>query len=256
MTNALIGHTGFVGNNLLRQQQFDDCYNSTNIDSIDGKSYKLIVCAGTPAAKWIANREPAKDRENIQQLARHLAAVKADKFVLVSTVDVYPVPVGVDEDSLVDIEKCEPYGKHRLELEHFVADHFDACIVRLPGLFGTGLKKNVIYDFLHDNNLSSIKPESVFQFYSLEHLTRDINLALQHNLKIINITSEPVSVAEVARVCLEHEFTNDIDGPAARYDYLSRYADLFGGNNGYLYSKQQVLTDLQAYVSEVRRGAQ
>jgi nucleoside-diphosphate-sugar epimerase len=256
MTNALIGHTGFVGSNLLRQQQFDDCYNSTNIDTIEVKDYNLVVCAGTPAAKWIANREPAKDRENIQQLTRHLAAVKAGKFVLISTVDVYPVPLGVDEESLVDMEKCEPYGKHRLELEHFVADRFDACIVRLPGLFGTGLKKNVIYDLLHDNNLNLINPRGVFQFYSLEHLTRDINVALQSNLKVINITSEPVSVAEVAYVCLEHEFANDIDGPAARYDYLSRYAHLFGGHNGYLYSKQQVLADLQAYVSEVRRGAQ
>lgn len=255
MTSALIGHTGFVGGHLLHQWHFDDCYNSANIDTIDGKDYDLVVCAGVPAAKWIANKEPVKDRENIQQLSQHLQTIKTDKFVLVSTVDVYPVPVGVDESSPIDITTCEPYGKHRLELEHIVADRFDACIVRLPGLFGRGLKKNVIYDFLHDNNVDLINPKGVFQFYSLEHLTHDISVALQNHLKLINITSEPLTVEEVAQVCLGHEFVNDFNQPAARYDYLSRYAHLFGGQNGYLYSKKQVLADLQTYVSEEREHA-
>ena len=253
MTKALIGYTGFVGSHLLCQQHFDDCFNSANIDTIDGKSYDLVVCAGVPAAKWIANRDPVKDRANIQQLTRHLRTIKADKFVLVSTVDVYPVPVGVDEDSSIDMATCEPYGKHRLELEHFVADCFDACIVRLPGLFGRGLKKNVIYDFLHDNNVNLINPKGVFQFYSLEHLTHDINVALQNDLDLINITSEPLTVEEVAHVCLGDEFVNTIDQPGVQYDYLSRYAHLFGGQNGYLYSKEQVLADLQAYVTEERK---
>ena len=61
MATALIGYTGFVGGNLMRQQHFDAWYNSTNIHTIDGKNYSLVVCAGVPAAKWIANREPVQD---------------------------------------------------------------------------------------------------------------------------------------------------------------------------------------------------
>ena len=33
--SCLIGHTGFVGSNLLRQATFDATYNSSSIDSID-----------------------------------------------------------------------------------------------------------------------------------------------------------------------------------------------------------------------------
>lgn len=253
MSRALIGYTGFVGSNLLRQQHFDDCYNSANIAAINGQRYDVVICAGVPAAKWIANREPVRDRANIQGLMTHLAAVEADRFVLISTVDVYPLPVGVDEESAIDIEKCEPYGKHRLELEYFVADRFDTCIVRLPGLFGKGLKKNIIYDFLHDNNVNLINPNGVFQFYSLKHLTHDIDVALENNLKILNITSEPVSVMEVAQVCLGQPFTNTVDQPAARYDYRSLHAHLFGGHDGYLYSKHKVLADLRGYVNEERQ---
>ena len=84
MTKALIGYTRFVGSNLLRQQHFDDCYNSANIDTIDGKSFNMVVCAGVPAEKWIANREPIKDRQNIQQLTRHMQTIEADKFVLIN----------------------------------------------------------------------------------------------------------------------------------------------------------------------------
>ena len=253
MASALIGYTGFVGSNLLSQMSFDDCYNTKNIDTINGKHYELVVCAGVPAAKWIANRDPIKDRENIERLSGHLASVKAGKFILISTVDVYPIPVDVDEDSPIDIGTCEPYGKHRLQLEHFLADQFDTFIVRLPGLFGPGQKKNVIYDFLHDNNVDQINPKGVFQFYSLEHLAHDINIGRQNGLKLLNITSEPTSVAEVARICLDHELTNEINKPAARYDYRSRYAHLFGGHHGYLYNKEQVLSDLRKFVARERK---
>jgi hypothetical protein len=37
MATALIGYTGFIGSNLARQFDFDDFYNSKNIDDIAGK---------------------------------------------------------------------------------------------------------------------------------------------------------------------------------------------------------------------------
>jgi hypothetical protein len=60
-------------------------------------------------------------------------------------------------------------------------------------------------------------------------------------------------VTEVARICLGHELVNDMKKPAARYDYRSRYAHLFGGHDGYLYSKEQVLSDLRKFVSHERK---
>jgi len=248
MSKALIGYTGFVGSNLLKQQSFDDCFNSSNINQIAGKRYDQVICAGVSAVKWMANREPAKDRENIQSLITQLKQLKTDKFILISTVDVYPVPVDVDENTVINIEDCEPYGKHRLELEHVIKNEFDTVIIRLPGLFGQGLKKNIIYDFLNSNDVEKINPNSSFQFYSLEHLTNDINIALNNKLQVLNISSEPVSVQEVARICLGHELAeSDLKG--IKYDYKSIYAPLYGGKNGYLYSKQQIFSDLKAYIA-------
>ncbi|MFQ5504898.1 MAG: pyridine nucleotide transhydrogenase, partial [Planctomycetota bacterium] len=87
---ALIGHTGFVGQNLQRQGSFDGLYNSGNIESIADRSYDLLVCAGAPGVKWKANQEPEVDLASIQRLIRSLERVAARKLVLISTVDVYP----------------------------------------------------------------------------------------------------------------------------------------------------------------------
>lgn len=252
MTKALIGHTGFVGSNLLNQQTFDDCYNSSNIEQIDNKKYKQVFCAGVSAAKWIANLNPAQDRENIQRLIKSLKTITVEKFILISTVDVYPSPINVDEKSSILREQCQPYGKHRLELENYIKNEFDSLIIRLPGLFGSGLRKNIIYDFLNNNNIEQINPKGVFQFYCLDHLSNDIENALKNNLNLLNISSEPTSVQEIAKICLREELSNGINDPGAKYDYKSCYAQLYGGENGYLYSKEQVLLDLQEYVSRTK----
>src|SRR5947209_7236332 len=110
MRSALIGHTGFVGGTLLRQYPFDDLYRSTNIGVIRGRSYDLVVCAGAPAAKWLANREPENDRACLAKLQDCLGQCQARRVVLISTVDVFADPRGVDEATPVDPAHTQPYG--------------------------------------------------------------------------------------------------------------------------------------------------
>ena len=124
MSSALIGYSGFVGQTLLRQRSFDDLYRSTNIQDIRGKSYDLVIGAGAPAKKWLANKDPEGDRLAIDTLISHLSEVKARTFVLISTVDVFKKPVEVDEDTVIDTEKLHPYGFNRWRLEQFVHNHF------------------------------------------------------------------------------------------------------------------------------------
>lgn len=173
--SGLIGFSGFVGSTLLKQAQFDALYRSTNIDEIEGGEFDTVVCAGAPAQKWLANREPEVDLLKIEGLIAHLKTVKCKTFILISTVDVFKSPIGVDEDSMVEENGLHAYGLHRRFLEKFVASHFsNYLIVRLPGLVGPGLRKNVIFDFLHNNNLNLIESRGVFQFYPM------INLWLRH----------------------------------------------------------------------------
>ncbi len=44
--DALIGHTGFVGGNLLRQHGFGACFNTSNIETIGGRDFDALVFSG------------------------------------------------------------------------------------------------------------------------------------------------------------------------------------------------------------------
>jgi nucleoside-diphosphate-sugar epimerase len=251
---ALIGYTGFVGSTLLRQRRFDACFNSSNVEQIHGRSFDLIVCAGAPAEKWKANKEPERDLDNIERLTRALVGADAQKVVLVSTVDVFLNPVDVDEDSPTPMTALHAYGRHRRRLEQIVAGRFDAHIVRLPGLYGPGLKKNIIYDFLHDNEVRKIDSRGVFQFYELRRLWADIERVMANDLPLVHLPPEPVSVADVARAAFDIEFTNDVAPTPARYDVHTKYAALFGGTGNYIQTRIDELAGIAAFVAAEQRA--
>ena len=253
--DALIGHTGFVGGNLLRQRPFAACYNSSNIETIAGGEFDLLVCSGARAEKWKANQDPRGDREGIERLRAALAGVRARHLVLISTVDVYPEPAGVDEDEPIELERCHPYGRHRLELERFAADHFDTTVIRLPGLFGTGLKKNVIFDFLNGNDVARIDSRGVFQFYGLDRLWRDVQRTMERGIPLLNVATEPVSVREVAARAFGVEFGNPVLASPPRYDFRTKHAAALGGHDGYLYDAPTTLRDIAAFVRAERGEA-
>jgi hypothetical protein len=252
--NALIGVTGFVGSVLQRQTLFEELYRSINISEIEGKHFKSVVCAGAPAQKWIANRDPSSDQKNIEGLIAHLKKVRCDTFILVSTVDVFKHPLGVNEDTNVVEEGLHAYGLHRRLLEKFVESHFDNhLIVRLPGLVGPGLRKNVIFDFLNENNLHAIDSRGVFQFYPMINLWYDIQIALKERLKRVHLTAEPISVTDVANLGFNKPFDRVLSNPPATYDMRSRYADLFGGAGEYQYDRRESIQAIRAYAQSEPR---
>jgi len=121
--------------------------------------------------KWIANADPQGDREKIDSLIACLDSIECENFVLISTVDVFKTPVGVDENTPIDVQDLHAYGLNRYRLEQFVAQKFSRhVIVRLPGLIGPGLRKNIIFDFLNHNNVTKIESRSVFQFCPMVNL--------------------------------------------------------------------------------------
>jgi nucleoside-diphosphate-sugar epimerase len=248
---GLIGYTGFVGGNLMGQAQFDARYNSKNVEELAGAELDLLVISGTPAAKWIANREPEADLNNIKRLIAAVTSVKQVGHVVhISTVDVYPVPAGVNEDSEIDATGHHAYGSNRLYLEGALREYFgDALtIIRLPGLFGPGLKKNAIYDLLNDNNIDRIHCDGVFQFYNTERLWADICRIREQGIQLINMTSGPLRIGDIARKAFGMDFDNRPDYTAPSYDFKSRHAESLGGQEGYLYTADQVLGEICAYV--------
>lgn len=148
--NALVGYTGFVGSNIYAAGKFDAVYNSKNIEDAYRTTPDLLIYAGVRAEKYLANIAPERDRELIAQAEENIAKICPRKLVLISTIDVFKEPKGIDENSIIDTENLPAYGYNRYQLEQWVrANYPDALIIRLPGLFGKNIKKNFLYDYIN-----------------------------------------------------------------------------------------------------------
>lgn len=151
--DSIVGFSGFVGSNLCAQHSFDGRYNSKNIEQAFYTKPDLLVYSGVPAEKFLANKFPEKDLDIIEEAQNNIWKIQPKKLVLISTIDVYKSPCGVDEETKIETEGLQAYGHNRYKLEEWVFDNKDQfdkiLIVRLPGLFGQNLKKNFIYDMIH-----------------------------------------------------------------------------------------------------------
>jgi nucleoside-diphosphate-sugar epimerase len=249
--SALIGHTGFVGANIFAQHHFDLSFNSKNFLEMREREFGLVVCSGISAVKWWANQNADQDWKNIERLLAVLDSITAERFVLISTVDVYPSPQGVDElTNLQDLEN-HPYGKHRYQVEQFIKKKFPtATIVRLPGLFGPGLKKNVIFDLIQNNNISQINPKSSFQYYDLRNIWSDIQVAIDHNIQLLNIACEPIQTSDIADAFFPGTSLTVPSGNGASYDMKSIHARHWGKPGRYQYTREEVMRQLGSFVRE------
>ena len=176
MKTAIIGYTGFVGSNIAQNMKFDDYYNSKNILDIKDKEYDLLVCSGIRAEKYLANKYPERDLEEIKAFLKNLESLKrVGKIVFISTIDVYKNPIDVTEDTEIDENGLQPYGKNRFFAEKYIQDNFDDyLIIRLPGLFGKNLKKNFLYDMITKIPTMVVKEKYLSILNKLENKEKDI----------------------------------------------------------------------------------
>ena len=235
--------------------RFDEGYNSKNIGDMRNKHFSRVVCAGVSAVKWKANKNPLEDWVNIRKLMDVLATITVDEFVLISTVDVYKDPgAGLTElDDPNPARDNHPYGTHRLALEAYVTEIFPkTTIIRLPGLFGEGLKKNIIFDLLTDNQLSQVNLNGSFQWYDLKHLGSDIELALsmQAPHTIRNIAPAPVSTREIVNTLFPDKISKlTATGNIPNYNFKTCFQSSIPS---YTYTASEVLADLKIFVEKFK----
>lgn len=87
-----------------------------------------------------------------------------------------------------------------------------------------------------------------FQFYNLGYLWEHIEIARKNNLKILNLATEPVLISEIYEYIKNEKFVNEITDNIPNYDFKTKYDDLFGGKNGYIFDKKFILEDIKKFV--------
>jgi len=180
LKDLLVGSTGFVGGNLLKNHTFSATCHSSDITEYYDSNPELCIYAGVPSEMFTANSNPEKDLEIIETAFYNITRINPKKLVLISSIAVYSDSRNKTEDSPMEYDNLPAYGKNRLKLENLVHNSFpNALIIRLPALYGHGLKKNFLFD-LHTITPSLLKPEKYFELIEKNNLIKD-NYTLQDN---------------------------------------------------------------------------
>lgn len=247
---AIVGANGFIGGHLSKRLKVQEQYGRHNIHELENSKANLFIIAAAPAAKWEANSNPEKDAENIDLLIASLQVLRGKKCVLISTIDVFPNGVTFDEDSVKPESIAEAYGRNRGRLEEALRDiSSSTLILRLPGMYGPGLKKNMLYDLVTGKLVTGISPESTFQFYDVRSLLGHIWISFHLGLNLVHLATEPVSVADVYRTCFMQSPPN-IVAPMISYSMQTKFAyELSGRSSRFLASSDETLAGIKSWAS-------
>ena len=247
--DAIIGYTGFVGSNLVNQRRFDFMFNSKNISEITNHEYDIVVCAGISSLKWMAIKDPVEDFIKIENLIESIRNVKCNRFVLISTIDVYE-----KTSDNPNLSKCtsnhHAYGVNRCNAEDQMKKIFGEklLIIRLPAVFGRNLKKNVLFDLLNNNIRGKINLCDKYQWYNIKWLCEDLGAILgSENLSEINLFSEPIMLKEI----VETFFDPDPDKTYHDCDTATTY-NLNSGIEKLPYwsSKKVIMIEIKTFIKQ------
>jgi len=234
---ALIGYSGFVGSNILNYLKKKNkkellLINSKNIESLKIKKIKKIYFCALPATKWLSNKFPTKDEKNINRIKKVLNQINCEDFVLISTIDIH--------------NKKEYYGKSRLSFEKYILKKFKkAKIIRLPGLFGKGLKKNVIFDLLNNNNINNVFFSDTFQWLDIKDFIKFLNKLDNGKArkKLYELYPEPLINKEFIKYFKNYKITQERKIPV-NYNFKPKL--------GYFMKKKTVIKKIKAFIKEYR----
>jgi len=252
--NCIIGYTGFIGSTILRScgenLKIDVHVNSKNIQSIVGKKFETLILACLPAEKWRVNLEPESDLANILKIQNVLRTVSAKQTILFSTVDVYADVLQSDERTTLFSKQA--YGWNRRIFEEFIVKNFPSVyVLRLPGLFGEGLKKNYIYDLMNRNQLDKINLDAEFQWYPMCLLVKHLMIIIREAPGIYNLVTQPINTYKLVQSVFP-----ELLGRLSRFDKPTKYNVrtinniIFstGDRRGYIMADDEVLTYAKRFV--------
>lgn len=199
----LVGSTGLIGTTLREQNNFDLCFNTSNIDQFESlvPEGSDLYLACLPAAMWMVNSDLLGDFRNMINVIDTLKKKKYSNVMLYSTIEVYnQSPFESDERHYPSFNKAI-YGSNRYNFELLVKDQlsYDSLrIARLPALFGKNIKKNILFDLLNDNQVEKINTNSSYQWYNLDNIWCDTIRVMRGEHEIVNMFGEPIETEWLA----------------------------------------------------------
>lgn len=247
MKKILIGNTGLIGQTLKDSLSFDIEFNSSTIqkyNQYDVTNSELYLSC-LPATKWRVNQDIATDLTNLSNIYNVIKQSTYSKVVLISTIDVYTdSPIHSDETT-IPVVKNVNYGSNRYLFELLIQglNCNNIQVYRLPALFGTRIKKNILYDLLHNNNIDRINTNSYYQWFNLDKLVATIESFNSHGT--YNLFTEPIHTSKLYELFDREVLASSIS--AVHYDYKTKLS-----KSGYLYTSDTMILEIKKFIDDFR----
>jgi hypothetical protein len=243
----LIGNTGLIGQTLKETINFDLEFNSKNIREFSkcDISNSTLYLSCLPATKWKVNQNIDSDLNTIYQIYNIIKSHTYKKVILFSTIDVYnSTPIHADEATSPVITKlCYGSNRYLFELLIQTLNCSNIQIYRLPALFGNGIKKNILFDLLHNHNVGNINVNSTYQWFNLDKLTTNIHDIDQPGT--YNLFTEPIRTSEIIKL-----FDVNINN-GYQHNILYDYKTLLH-QSGYIQDSNSVLVEIKKFIDVFR----
>jgi len=230
LRTGIIGGSGFVGSGIRKSLEAGgikcDIIEKDNFRSFQGASFDLLVNANGNSKKYLAAEAPAEDfQASVASVQQSLTDYKAKLYIYCSSVDIYPDHEDPDkngEEVTIDTAKLSLYGFHKYLAEQIVRRYAPSwLILRFGGFVGEGLKKNSIYDILHNVPLR-VDLDSTYQYLSTASAGSVIAHLVERGIQntIINVCGDgSISLREIVDQIPGYKPAYAVDRPAReRYE--------------------------------------
>jgi nucleoside-diphosphate-sugar epimerase len=225
----ILGGKGFIGSAFVRfceEKEIDyDCIDLDNYEAFKGRDCDILINAAGNSKKYLSNERPVEDfRFSLEALLSSFFDFSFRGYIYLSSIDIYADhedPAANREDSIIDIGRISHYGFHKYLGEKLVTHYLPSwLIIRLGGVLGPGLKKNPIYDLIHDIPLR-VDEESEYQYLLTDYLAELVFGLIERKkwCEVFNICGEGMVPLKEIRSWLDKPLRYyDNNPPRERYE--------------------------------------
>ena len=159
---------------------------------------------------------------------------------------IHPAPAMLTEKKYKELSAASPLVRDSYKDIHngFYAKDAHGCESDLEAWFAQN-------DF---NSLAFTDSRSQFQFYDLSNLWNHIKFALEEDITLLNIATEPISAGEVYRYLYQKTWTNELSGSPFDYDMRSIHFPFKNDEPGYTQRKETILKSIASFVKREQAG--
>ncbi len=181
-TICFLGKNGFVGAPVFEYLQTHFEIRDDNVCDV------LVNCAGF-SRMYEAKQNPAKMQEVENITFNRIKEVSFKHLIHLSTI-------------YIEVLLDDNYSKFKREMEARILENYkNVTVLRLGSVLGRGLKKNVIFDLMHDKPLW-VSPSAIYNYISTEEVAKIIAHLIENPVNdTIRIgSSESIAVSDIAHI--------------------------------------------------------